>query len=169
MCKKNSQSTYVQKPIPAEIWAMFVRSLQQTLYVVPMHLKKKRVFNSSSHRGGNLSKIPGFTRISWYAFSTRCCNTSKSLIDVEYTSIYVSPQPKVQRIMSDDRVSQTTWPPRPIHCSPKVWFRCCLTMRRKLLGAPSCLNLWAACVVDDEEAHVPRILVSHSPTVPCTC
>jgi hypothetical protein len=44
-----------------------------------------------------LSKIPGFTRISWQAFSTRCCNTSKSLIGLEYTRIFGCPHTQKSR------------------------------------------------------------------------
>jgi hypothetical protein len=32
------------------------------------------------------------------------------------------------------------WAARPIQCSPKTWFKCSLTMRRKLRGALSCMN-----------------------------
>jgi hypothetical protein len=70
-----------------------------------------------------LSRIPVFTQISWQAFSTRCCNTSKSLIGAKYTKIFRCP-PQLH----------------PIHSSPKVGVRCCLTMPRKWGGAPSCMN-----------------------------
>jgi hypothetical protein len=33
-----------------------------------------------------------------------------------------------------------TGPPRSIHCSPKVWFRCWLTVRRKCADASSCVS-----------------------------
>ena len=36
-----------------------------------------------------LSKIPDFTRISWYEFDTRRCNTSKPLIGPEYTKVLI--------------------------------------------------------------------------------
>jgi hypothetical protein len=55
---KTSQSTYVQKLMPADIWAMFVWSPQQ-MYVVPMHFNT--TFISSLQRCA-LSKIPGFPR-----------------------------------------------------------------------------------------------------------
>jgi hypothetical protein len=84
-----------------------------------------------------LLKIPGFTRISWQAFSTRCCYTSKSSIGVEYTKVFRCPH---RGLRSGDRAGQLTGPPLPIHCSPKVWFRCCLTMPRQWVGAPSCMN-----------------------------
>jgi hypothetical protein len=79
---------YVQKQIPAEIRAKFMWSLQQMFYVVPMHFST--TFSSPFTKVPILSKIPGFTRISWRALSTRCCtvillshwlvlNTPKSL------------------------------------------------------------------------------------------
>jgi hypothetical protein len=43
-----SQSTYVQKPMTAEIWVIFMLSLQHMFYVVPMHVNT--TFNSSSHK-----------------------------------------------------------------------------------------------------------------------
>jgi hypothetical protein len=63
---KTSQSAYVQKPTPAEIRAMFVWSLQQILYAVPMRFNT--TFSSSSHRG---------------AHSRR-----KFLVSLEYTDIH---------------------------------------------------------------------------------
>jgi hypothetical protein len=91
--------------------------------------------------GPTVSKIPGFTRISWQAFSTRCCNTSKSLIGAEYTKVFRCPHSQESRgLRSRDRAGQLTGPPRHIYCSPKVWFRCYLTVRRKWGGAPSCMN-----------------------------
>jgi hypothetical protein len=44
-----SQSKDVQKPASAEIWAMFVWSLQQMFCVVPMHCNT--TLSSTSHRG----------------------------------------------------------------------------------------------------------------------
>jgi hypothetical protein len=87
-----------------------------------------------------LSKIPGFTWISWHTFST-CCNTSPSLIGAEYTEVFTCPQSqKSTGLRLGDRAGQLAGPPRPIHCSPKDWFRCCLTVQRKWGGAPSCMN-----------------------------
>jgi hypothetical protein len=87
-----------------------------------------------------LPKIPGFTRISWQTFSVRCCNTSKSLTGAEYTKVCMCPHSQKSRgLRSGDRAGQLTGPPRPIHCSTKVWLRCSLTMRRKWGGAPSCM------------------------------
>jgi hypothetical protein len=48
---KKSRSTYVQKPVPVEIWAMFMCSLQQTLFAVLMHFNT--TFSSSSHRAAH--------------------------------------------------------------------------------------------------------------------
>jgi hypothetical protein len=91
---------------------------------------------------GSLSEIPGFTRIFWQPFSTRCCDNPKSLIGAEYTKTFRCPHSQKSRgLRSGDHAGQFTAPPRPIHCSPKVWFRCCLTMLMKWGGAPSCMNL----------------------------
>jgi hypothetical protein len=88
-----------------------------------------------------VSKIPGFTRISLQEFFTRCCNTSKPLIGAEYTEVFrCLHSQKLRGLRSGDRAGQLTWPPHPIHCSPKVCFRCCLIARRKWGGAPSCMN-----------------------------
>jgi hypothetical protein len=53
---KKSQSTYVQKPVPAEIWAMFVSPLQQMLSVVPMVSIQLSALRRTEVR--TLSKIP---------------------------------------------------------------------------------------------------------------
>jgi hypothetical protein len=90
----------------------------------------------------NLSNIPAFTRISWRPFSTRCCNISKSQIDAEYTKAFrCSQSQKARGLRSGDCAGQFTAPPRPSHCSVKVWPRCCLTMRRKRGVTPSCVNM----------------------------
>jgi hypothetical protein len=47
---------------------------------------------------------------------------------------------KFRGLRSGDGAGQLPVPPCPIHCSPKVWFKCCTTMRRKWSGAPSCMN-----------------------------
>jgi hypothetical protein len=90
-----------------------------------------------------LLKISGFTQLSRQAFSTRCCNTSKSLIGAEYIKVFKCPYSQKSRgLRSGNRARQFTGSPRPIHCSPKVWFRCFLTMHKKWGGggAPSCMN-----------------------------
>jgi hypothetical protein len=67
-----------------------------------------------------------------YSLLAAIRNTSKSLIDVEYTKDFRCPHSQNSRgLRSGDRAGQLTGPPRPVHCSPKVWFSCCLTMRRK--------------------------------------
>jgi hypothetical protein len=51
-----------------------------------------------------LSKIPGCTRISRQAFSTRCCNTSNSLSSAEYTEVFTRPHSQNSRgSRSEDR------------------------------------------------------------------
>jgi hypothetical protein len=76
-------------------------------------------------------KIPGFTRISQQAFSTHCCNTFQSLNGAECTKVFRCPHNKKSKgLRLGDREGKLTGLPCPIHCSLKVWFRCCLTLRR---------------------------------------
>jgi hypothetical protein len=87
-----------------------------------------------------LLKIPGFTWISWQAFSTHCCNTSKSLISAEFTKVFRYPHNlKPRWLKPGDHACQLNGPPHPIYCSPKsgsgtVW------LQRKWGGALSCMN-----------------------------
>jgi hypothetical protein len=101
-----------------------------------------------------LSKIPGLTWISWQAFSTHCCNASNSLNGAEYTKVFRYPHSQKSRgLRSGDHagllMTSLSYP-----LFMKVRFRCCLTVRRKWGCAPS-------CIVIDEAAHVPRVLVYH--------
>jgi hypothetical protein len=101
-----------------------------------------------------LSKIPGFTRLSRQAFFTRCCNTSKSLIGAEVTEVFRCLYGKKSRVLrSGDRAGQLT-----------VHWKC--GENKVMLH-----HAWTTCVVFDEEAHVPRVLVNHSTKtmVHCTC
>jgi hypothetical protein len=52
---KNSQSRYVQKPMPAEIQAIFMWYLEQMLCMVPTHFNI--TFYSSSHRDAHCRKF----------------------------------------------------------------------------------------------------------------
>jgi hypothetical protein len=133
--EEKSQKTYVQN---SACWAMgddHVISTTDDLY-------------GSHTEVRTLSRIPRFTRISWQTYSTRCCNTPESLIGAEYTKALKSPHiHRCRGLKSGDRARRLTEPPRPIHCSPKVWFRCCLTLRRKWDGVPSrmkhiCYRSW---------------------------
>jgi hypothetical protein len=155
--KKKSQSTYVQKPVPAEIWAMFAWSLQQMLYMrFPCISTQLSALRRTEVR--TLLKIPGFTRISWLFALIR---TFKSLISAEYTKVSrCSRSQKSRGLRWGDRSGQLTRPPRPIHCLPKVWFRCWQWGENEVVPH----RAWTTCVVVDEEAHVPGILVSHSHT-----
>jgi hypothetical protein len=117
---------------------MSVWSVQRILYMAPCISTQ---FSALRHTEmSTLLKIPGFTRISWQTFSPRCCNTSKSFIGAEYTKVISCPHSqKSTWLRSRDRAGQSTGPPRHVHCSPKVWFRCRVTIRRKCSGAPSCM------------------------------
>jgi hypothetical protein len=90
-----------------------------------------------------LLKIPGFTRISWQAFSTRCNNVSKSLIAAEYTEVPIAKdledegQRIVQDIWLDLRVLSTVyWK----SCPGTVWQR-----GGYGAGVPSSLNHTSCC------------------------
>jgi hypothetical protein len=108
-----------------------------------------------------LSKIPVFTRISWQAFSARCCNTSKTLIGAEYTKVCRCPHSqRSRRLRSGDRAGHLSGP------------RVLSTVHRK--SGPGAVwqcgenemvshHAWTPCVVVDEEAHVSRVVVNHSP------
>jgi hypothetical protein len=94
------------------------------------------------YRGGHSVEMPGFARISWKTFPTRC-NISKSLIVAECDKVCrCSHSPKSRGLRLENHVGQLTGPPWSIHCSPKVWFRCCLPMRRKYIWVvvPSRMN-----------------------------
>jgi hypothetical protein len=118
---------------------MFVWSLQQMLVWFPRISTQLSALRRTEVR--TLSKIPGFTRISWQPFSTRCCHTSKSLIGAEYTKVFRCPRSQKSRgLRSGDRAGQLTGPPRPLQCSPTVWIRCRLTVPRKWGGAPSSMD-----------------------------
>jgi hypothetical protein len=69
-----------------------------------------------------LSKIPGFTRVSWQALSTPCCNTRtcKSLIGAEFPEVFrCARSQKCTGLRAVDCAGKLTGPPCPIHCSPK--------------------------------------------------
>jgi hypothetical protein len=86
------------------------------------------------------SKIPSVTQISWQAFCTHCSNASKLLIGIQYAKVFTCLHSKRSRgLRSRNRAGQLTGPPPPIHCSPKVWFRCCVTKQTKRRGPPSCM------------------------------
>jgi hypothetical protein len=116
------QSAYAQKPIRAKIWAMFMRSLQQMLSVFPTNFNT--TFRSSSHRGGHSLEYSWFHSVSWQVCSTRCCNTSKSLMDAECTQTFGCPHSQKSRWwILGERVGQLTGSLLCIHCSRRVWFK----------------------------------------------
>jgi hypothetical protein len=67
---------------------------------------------------------------------------------------------KSRELRPGDCAGQLTGPPSPSPCLLKVWFIWCLTLQRYWGGAPSCRTTG---VVADVEAHVPKVLVNHSP------
>lgn len=96
-----------------------------------------------------LSKIPGFTRISWYAFDTRYCNTSKPLIDPVSTVRY--------QVSWKQEVAQSV---RPIRWLPRVWFRCWQCKENEVVSH----HAWNTCVVFYEQANISRVLVYYTIT-----
>jgi hypothetical protein len=104
-----------------------------------------------------LSNGPGFTRNTWQEFSAGCCSTSKSLIDDEYTEVFRGPRSQKSRgLRSGNHAGQLIGPSHPIYCYPKVWSRCCLTMRENEFAA------WTTRVAVREGARAPRVLVNPS-------
>jgi hypothetical protein len=108
-----------------------------------------------------MSKIPGFTRVFWQTFSTRCCNTSKSLIGAECTAVFRCPHSQKSRGLSQ-WIVETSWlglrvlpTVDPKSGSGAVW---------QCGGNEVVLHhVCTPCVVVGEEAHNPRLLVNHSP------
>jgi hypothetical protein len=86
--------------------------------------------------------------------------TSKSLIGAEYTEAFRRPPSENSRgLSSGDRIGRMTGPSRPLHCSPEIWFRRCVTVPKKWRGAH---HAWTTRAVFAEEVHVPTVLVNHS-------
>jgi hypothetical protein len=103
-----------------------------------------------------LSKIPGFTRISWYAFDTRYCTTSKPLIGPQYTKVLIVSSARYQ-VSWKQEVAQSV---RPIHWLPRVWFMCWQSKENEVVSH----HAWNTCVVFDEQANIPRVLVYYTKT-----
>jgi hypothetical protein len=123
-----------QKPVPTEIRAMFLWPLQQMPCMVPIHFNKISALHCTEVH--TMSNLPGFNRT-----SAGCCNTSKSLIDAQYTGGFRCPHnKKIQGINIKGSCRPVDCPLHPIHCSPRVWVQV-LTMWGKWGGAPSCMNL----------------------------
>ena len=60
-------------------------------------------------------------------------------------SSHAPPTTRNPEVRSKCRAGELTELPCPIHCPPKAWFRCCLKMRRKWGGAPSCRTHLCCC------------------------
>jgi hypothetical protein len=73
--------------MPAEIWVIFMLSLQQTLCVVPMHVNK--TFSSFSHRKCALyQKFILLESPDRHEISIHGSNTSMLLITLGYTEVF---------------------------------------------------------------------------------
>jgi hypothetical protein len=118
---------------------MFGWYLQQMLAVIPMHFNT--TFSPSSHRGAHFRK---------FLVSLESPDRQSLLVAVIPLSYWsalntprssaISTAKNTRRLRSGDRAGQLNGPPRPIHSSPNVWFRCCLTMRRICGDVLSCMN-----------------------------
>jgi hypothetical protein len=108
-----------------------------------------------------LSKIPGFTRIPWEAFSILCSNTYKSFIGAECTKVLRCPHSQQSRgLRSGDHAGLLNGPPRLIHCSPKNLLQV-IDITEKMCLCP--IMHEPLVFVVDQEALVPRVLIHYSP------
>lgn len=132
----------------AEVRMMFVLSLRKMLYVVPMHINT--TFSSLSYRSVCCSKY--LQKYQLFVVSIPL----KSMIGFEYSQ-------KSTGLMSDDSVSQLTGLASPVHCPPKVWFKCSLIVNRKwggpIMHEPHTLSLKGRYAFE----------ALNKPTVHCTC
>jgi hypothetical protein len=162
----------VQKPLIAEIREMFWWSLQQMLPVAPMHFNT--ALSSSSHRGAHSVENSSF-------HSTLLTG---NLLPLSYWSALNAPKSSA---VSTTKVPEE-WGQEIVRAS-WVGLRVLATVHRKSGsdavrqwgGASSSMNTsgsgaasesgehevvphhaWITCVID-EESHVPRELVNHSP------
>jgi hypothetical protein len=102
----------------------------------------------------NLSKTPGFTWISQQAFFTHCRNTSKSLTGTEYTEAFRWPHIKKFRgLRSGDHIGQLIGP-----LLTRILIQVLSNNAGKMRWCP---------ITHEEEAHVPRVLVTHLPKKQC--
>jgi hypothetical protein len=138
---KKSQSTYIQKQVSAEIWVMVMWSLQQVLCVGPMHSNKS--FSSSLHRGVHSCQK--------FQVSLESPDRHSLLVTVVPLSHWlVLNTPKSFGVPTannaEDYAGQLTGAVCPMDHSLKVWFRCCLAVRRKWGGAwMTCYCWWDTC------------------------
>jgi hypothetical protein len=106
-----------------------------------------------TQRCASLSNIPGFTRISWRAFSTPCCKISKSRIGSEYINVFRYSHIKESRGLGQGIV-QANW--LDLRVLPAVHRKLgsgAIWQRRENKMVPH--HAWTTCAV------VPRLLVNH--------
>jgi hypothetical protein len=96
MSNKVPVNKYKKKPIPAEVWMIFMLSLQQMLCVVPMHVNK--TFSSFSYRKCALfQKFILLESPHRHEISFHGSNTSMSLMIMEYTEVFEWPHSQNSR------------------------------------------------------------------------
>jgi hypothetical protein len=148
MCKL-AQCTYVQTPVPTEIWEMFVWCLQQILYLVPMHFNT--TLSSSAHRGAHC------VRTSWLHSKLRTAPDAPDQHSVFVAAVLQSHWSALntrnylgdltdkvpehsQAITKASRLTRVRW----MSCSGAVW-----ELRRNVM-VPH--HAWTTCVITDEGA-----------------
>jgi hypothetical protein len=106
-----------------------------------------------------MPKIPGFTLISWRAFSARCCNTSVTDRCWTHQSLQLSPQPNIQRIKVRRSCRPVDWvsASHPLFTESLVQVLCDSAEKTRW-----CPTMHEPLVID-EETYVPRVLVNHIP------
>jgi len=85
---------------------------------------------------------------------TRCCNTSKPSIGPEYTKVLTVSTARHQ-VNRKQEVSQSV-----CYWLPRVWFRCWQCKENEAVSH----HAWNTCVVFDEQANIPRVLVYYTKT-----
>jgi hypothetical protein len=134
------------------VWFLCIATQHSALHHTEVHTRRKFLVSlASPDRHSLLVAVIPLNIGAEYIIAFRCPHSQKS-----------------RGLGSGYRAGQLTGPLRPIQCSQEAWFRCCLTMRRKWVGAH---HAWTTCDVIDEEEYVPRVLVNHLPKtmIHCTC
>lgn len=143
--------------MPAETCVMFALSLQQTLWVVPLHVSTTS--NSSSHTKFVLFKKSlvslkspekHFSLI-WQWVENACKYLYLYVTDRLWINqrLYMPHSQESRGWSWKDCTGLLTGPVCPVHCPPKGWFRCRLTMWRKWSSTPSFLLLMKTHILQE--------------------
>jgi hypothetical protein len=136
----------VQKPVRAEIWVMFMWSLQQMLHVVPMHFNT--TFSSSLYGGAysvefsrfhsNLQTGIVISLLLYSYIGAKCIKVFRCRHSQEFSGL-----------KSGDRAGQLAVPARAVSTGSGADWQC-----REKESVPD--HAWTTHVVADEEAHPPE-------------